>query len=115
MKKVLFWLGGALSGFLNGLLGAGGGMIIVPMLRKKVDTKKAHATSIAIILPITIVSALFYYNKGIVSFSDANPYILWGLLGSIIGILILSKIKSNILRKIFAILMIWCGWRLLIR
>ena len=43
---------GGIIGFLNGLLGAGGGMVAVPVLKKEMDTKQAHATSIAVIIPI---------------------------------------------------------------
>ncbi len=115
MKKILFWVCSMLAGLLNGLLGAGGGMVIVPLLRQKTDTRKAHATSIAIILPISIISAIFYYYKGVVSISDAAPYIIWGLIGAVIGIILLSKIKPKWIRKLFAILMIWAGWRLMVR
>lgn len=113
MKKFIYRLGGALAGILNGLLGAGGGMILVPILKKNLETRKAHATSIAIILPITTVSAVFYYYRRDVTFSDATPYIIWGLIGALIGIFLLSNVKPIIIRKLFALLMLWAAWRLI--
>ena len=116
MKKFLSYLGGLLAGVLNGLLGAGGGMIIVPMLVKSgLERKKAHATSVCIILPICIFSATMYLNAGSVTLSDSYPYLLWGVIGSVIGAWILPKINQNLLKKIFSILMLWASYRMLIR
>ena len=45
LKNTLSAVGGFLSGAVNGLLGAGGGMIAVPMLAKSgLEAKKSHAT-----------------------------------------------------------------------
>ena len=111
MKKKLFSLWGTLAGFLNGMLGAGGGMVVVPILKTKLSEKQAHATSVAVILPICAVSALFYLQQGAVSVYDALPYLLWGLLGSAIGVVLMKKLS----RKIFALMMLWAGIRLIIR
>ena len=64
--------GGALIGFVNGFFGGGGGMLCVPLLEKILDepTKKAHATAILIILPISIASAVTYIASGYFSFFD---------------------------------------------
>ena len=52
---------GAACGLLNGLFGAGGGMAAVPLLKAGgLPQKKAHATSLAVILPLAAVSAAFY-------------------------------------------------------
>lgn len=115
MKKKLFSLWGACAGLLSGMLGAGGGMVTVPILKTKMTEKQAHATSVAVILPICIVSAIFYLQQGAVTLFDALPYLLWGVLGSIIGVILMKKLSGNILRKIFALLMLWAGIRLIIR
>ena len=70
---------GGIIGFLNGLLGAGGGMVAVPVLKKEMDTKQAHATSIAVIIPMSIFSAASYLLKGSVTIQDAFPYIPGGI------------------------------------
>ena len=48
---------GVVTGFCNGFFGGGGGMIVVPMLvlLLKLSPKKAHATAILIILPISVI------------------------------------------------------------
>lgn len=109
-KNIIF---GGISGFLNGLFGAGGGMVVVPSIRSETGTKEAHATSIAIILPISIVSAISYILRGNVKIQSALPYIPFGVIGAIIGIILMKKFKPNIIRKIFALVMLWAGLRMI--
>ncbi len=107
---------GFFVGVINSLLGAGGGMIAVPLLRHMgLSQKEAHASAIAVILPLTAVSAGIYILTQKVTFSQALPYIPAGLAGSLIGSYILPKIPENILRKVFAIFMLWAGIRMLLR
>lgn len=116
MKKFLPPISGLIAGLINGLLGAGGGMIIVPMLLKSgLSRKQAHATSVCIILPICIFSSIIYLINGRVILNDVLPYMVWGILGSITGALVLAKINQNLLRRIFGLLIIWAAIRLLIR
>ena len=73
-------------GIVNGLLGAGGGMIAVPLLKKLgLSQKQAHANAVAVILPITVLSAALYLIKGYVSLADSFVFIPGGLVGSLIG------------------------------
>lgn len=115
-SKWLLPLGGVLTGFLNGLFGAGGGMSAVPILKSSgLDTNKAHANSVAVIVPLSTFSATLYLLNGAVRISDALPYIPSGLIGSAVGALLLHKIPSKWLRRIFGIFVLWAGIRLLIR
>ncbi len=116
MKKTISAIGGFLAGALNGLLGAGGGMIIVPTLTKLgLSQQKAHATSVCIILPFCVFSASLYLSSGKVTIQDALPYLGWGVLGASIGTYILSKINEQILRRMFGLLMIWAAYRMVFR
>lgn len=107
--------GGILTGIINGLLGAGGGMIAVPMLKRKIEPEKAHATSVAIILFICLFSAYNYYNNGIVEIKEVYPFLLWGLIGSMVGSWLLPKINRKWLRLIFSLFIIWAGIRMLLK
>lgn len=116
MQKFYYYILGFFSGILNGLFGSGGGLIIIPMLKRKgIDTKKAHATSICIILPISIVSIFFYYINDHINILKSISYIPMGLLGAFVGSIIMKKISNDFLKKIFAIIVIFSSIRLLIK
>ena len=107
---------GGLIGIVNGLFGAGGGMVAVPLLKKMgFSQTDAHANAVAVILPITVVSAILYIIKDYINLSDALTYIPTGVVGSFLGTLILKKISPVYLKKIFGFFMIYAGIRLLIR
>ncbi len=114
-KKVILAVCGAVIGFLNGFFGGGGGMICVPLLEKvlQLPNKYSHATAIAIILPISFVSAVIYCLNGNV---EAVPLYTIGagvLVGGIIGSFALKFLPSKAVRVIFAIVMLAGGIRLL--
>ena len=107
---------GLAVGVVNGLLGAGGGMIAVPLLKKLgFQQKQAHANAVAVILPITVLSAAFYLIKVHVRLSDCFVYIPGGLLGSFIGTYCLKKISPIWLKRIFGGFMVYAGVRLLLK
>ena len=115
-KKLLLPFSGIAIGIVNGLLGAGGGMIAVPLLKKLgLEQKAAHSNAVAVILPITLLSAVLYIWKDYVNLSSALPYIPTGIIGSVAGTYILKKISPKYLKKIFAAFMIYAGIRLLLK
>lgn len=115
-KSLLLSVGGFSIGLINGLLGAGGGMIAVPLLKKTgLSQKEAHANAIAVILPITVLSAMLYLLNDYVAFKDAFVYIPTGLLGALIGTYFLKKISPIWLKRIFGIFMVYAGVRLLMK
>lgn len=84
-------------------------MVVVPSIRKELGTKSAHATSIAIIMPMSITSAISYIIKGYVNLQTALPYIPFGIIGALSGIMIMKKVKPKVIKKIFAFVMLWAG------
>lgn len=107
MKIFQKLLTGLSAGFLNGLFGAGGGLVIIPMLEKiGLSPKKSHATSIAIILPLSIISSGIYLLNFAPELYKFLFYIPFGLVGAYIGCKILNKISTNKLQKIFGIIII---------
>ncbi|MBQ8426652.1 MAG: sulfite exporter TauE/SafE family protein [Clostridia bacterium] len=109
-------LAGVFAGFINGVFGGGGGMIIVPILIMllKYQPNNAHATAILIILPISIVSCLFYVAFGSLDLSVALPVGGGVILGGIVGALILSKLSNKWLIIIFSVVMAVAGAKMLI-
>ena len=118
MKKetVFSAVAGISIGLVNGLFGAGGGMLAVPMLKKSgMEQKKAHANAVAVILPVSMVSATLYLLRDYVNLPDAVVYIPTGVIGALIGTFVLKKISPFLLKKIFGAFMIYAGVRLLLK
>ncbi len=104
---------GSLAGLANGLFGAGGGLFIVPLFIHwcKIEERNAFASSVAIILPISIVSAFIYFKHGYLNIISALPYIIGGALGGFISGHFFKNINMLWLRRIFAIFILYGGFR----
>ncbi len=108
-----------LAGVTNGLLGAGGGIILIFMLthylaRRNENEKYAYALSCIAVFCFSGVSAAVYAFRGNLSFSAASPYLLPALFGGIAGALILRRISPIFLKKLFALLLVYGGVRMLL-
>lgn len=116
MKKIKLLFSGLMIGFINALFGAGGGIIAVALLKKEYnDQKKAQATAVSVILPITVITAIRYITLGYMTFKEALPYILPGFLGAIVGSKILKKANNKLLKTLFSCIMLWAGVRLILK
>lgn len=116
MKLLKFLATGAAAGFLNGLFGAGGGMVVVPMLhRDGLPAQRAHATSIAVILPLSVASSLLYLSMGQLDLASAVQFIPLGLAGAALGGWLLPRIKTVWLHRIFGAIVLFSAVRLLLQ
>ncbi len=112
-------LTGLASGYINGLFGTGGGIVLVFVLTRVMkeaygfNARDIFATVIAAILPMSAVSAAFYLSGGDVSLALAEPYLLPGMIGGVIGGLLLEKINLKLLKKLFAFMVAYAGVRML--
>lgn len=115
-KNAKYALSGACAGAANGLFGAGGGMILVPLLTRwaKLEDKKAFATSISIIAPICLVSILVYCFGGTLDFAGALPYLLGGFFGGLVAGKLFKKIPEKFLHKALGLIIIYGGIRSLL-
>lgn len=117
IKKIFTFFGGLLVGFVNGFLGAGGGMIVVPLLRllNKEDQKISHATAILVLLPISLISAIAYLiNKNvqvnIIAITACGTFV-----GGLIGTFLLCKLRGKVIGYIFTIIMAISGIMMIIK
>ena len=116
MSNIKKFLAGIAIGIVNVTLGAGGGMLTVPLYKKcGFDQKSAQINAVATILPITIISFIIYLFNGNVNFSEAFPYIVFGLPGAILGTFVIKKTSNKMLKSAFAIFMLWAGIRMIIK
>lgn len=115
-QKFYYSVLGLSAGALNGLFGAGGGMIVVPFLEYSgIEPKKSHATSIAIIFMMSVISCIFYYFNGHLHFAEAAVYLPSGLIGAVCGAFLLKKMPKTLLKRLFGLLMIFSAVRLFLK
>lgn len=115
LKEFSVYFVGLAAGIINGLLGGGGGMIVVPglALTLGLTAKKSHATALAVIFPASVISAcvlLFTFKNDWVLLSATT---LGVSAGGVVGALLLKKLKNPAITKIFAVLMLLAGVKLL--
>lgn len=115
LKEFSVYFVGLAAGIINGLLGGGGGMIVVPglALTLGLTAKKSHATALAVILPASVISAcilLFTFKNDLVLLSATTIGVS---AGGVVGALLLKKLKNPAITKIFAVLMLLAGVKLL--
>lgn len=105
-----------ITGLCNGLFGAGGGMIVVPSMVHflEIEEHDAHATAIAVILPLAIVSAFIYFRNGFLDLGKLLPVAAGGVLGGLFGAFLLHRVPSCWLRRIFALFMIAAAVRMIL-
>ncbi|MGN0771324.1 MAG: sulfite exporter TauE/SafE family protein [Christensenellales bacterium] len=115
-RKFLIVLASLAAGFATGIFGGGGGMIIVPILTGLygLEASKAHATAIATIFPLCLVSVIFYLTHGGWEWQRGLVITAGVVVGGIFGALLMNKIPSNALQFIFYVLMIVGGVKMLV-
>ena len=111
--SVKYAVAGTLAGAANGCFGGGGGMVLLPLLTRwcHVEEKKAFATSLAVILPLTAVSALVYGLRDRLCWQAALPYGLGGIAGGFLAGKWLERLPTLWLRRGFGLLLMLAGAR----
>ena len=110
----------ALSGFCNALIGAGGGIILSLFMSRLMseeltDRRDVLVLSQAAMIPGCAVSCLIYAAEGKLDTANFAVFALPALLGGALGSLLLTKIKPKWIIRIFALLVIFSGVRMLLR
>jgi uncharacterized membrane protein YfcA len=109
---------GIVAGFLAGLLGIGGGIIIVPALLVALaatDTggavimHVAVATSLATIIPTSLSSSRAHWRRQSVDVALARRWAPAVFLGACAGVLVADRLHSDTLTAIFAVMAVLFG------
>lgn len=108
-------LAGLAAGAINGLFGAGGGMLLVPLLGNspEISDEEIFPCSISVILPVSIVSAVVSGLSGRLSLADALPFLPGSALGGLAAGLWGRKIPTVWLHRGLGILIVAGGIRYL--
>lgn len=106
---------GLTAGILNGFLGGGGGLILIPALSAwcHMEEESLFPTSVSIMLPISIMSLWISAQSGPLPWSDALPYLIGSAAGGFLVGLLGKRIPTIWLHRILGIMILWGGVRYL--
>lgn len=108
---------GIITGFMAGMLGIGGAIIMIPALVFFIgfSQQMAQGTSLAVMLPpVGIIAAYNYYKAGQVNIKFAIILAVCFLVGSYFGSKFALTLPQPILKKIFGILLLLVAAKMLI-
>ena len=104
-------LAGTAAGAVNGLFGAGGGMVLVPLLkRSELTQEEVFASSIVIIFPMCIISLL---PRTPLPWAQAMPFLISGTIGGILAATLGKRIPVKWLHRVLGVLILYGGIRYL--
>lgn len=122
------WLGfvitGVFAGFISGLLGIGGGVIIVPALAYLFVNQQiphefimhaATASSLAIMVLTTLIAALSHHRHEPIRWPLYWRFFPGLIVGACSGVIIAHFLHSNVLRIIFAVFLLLVAAKLFLR
>ena len=106
---------GLCAGTVNGLFGAGGGMVLIPLMEILTDINEddIFSSSLAVVLPICVISLLTAAFRQPIPWADAVLYLPGSAIGGLAAGLWGQKIPTRWLRRLLGILIIWGGIRYL--
>lgn len=115
MKGIRSVLAGGAAGLVNGLLGTGGGMVLVPLLRGggALREEQVFPASVAIILPLCPISLAVSALHTPILWAQALPYLLGGTVGGVLAGIFGKNIPVTWLHRILGALILWGGIRYL--
>jgi uncharacterized membrane protein YfcA len=109
-------LAGGCAGAIAGLFGAGGGLVLVPLLTllTSLSQEEIFPASLSVILPVCLVTLAVTALYGGISWREALPYLPGSALGGVIAGRYGHKIPVCWLHRGLGILILWGGWRYLL-
>lgn len=107
---------GLVAGFMSGLFGVGGGILIVPALVVVLGfgQRLAHGTSLAAVLPISIASLIGYVVHGNVDWTVGGLLAVGAVAGAVVGTHFLHRLPHDALAIGFALLLLATAARMIL-
>ena len=108
---------GLTAGVLAGLLGIGGGVLMVPamVLIMGFDQHIAQGTSLLVIIPAAAFGSFTHHRHGRLVLRDAAALAVGGVLGALLGSVTALSLDEELLRRLFAVLMLAVAGRMLMQ
>ena len=93
----------------------GGGLILVPafIYILKMDDKLARGTATVCILPMVIMSSIFYYKENNINWKTGLLCAIGGVFGGITGTKILKKIPTKYVKILFTLFLLYVSLKML--
>ena len=106
---------GIFAGIVCGFFGSGGGMILVPSFVHLLglNEKEARATSVFAILPMVIVSMLFYMQADYIDWKIGINCAIGGIIGGYIGSKLLKKTQNKYLQIFFIFFLVYVSIKMI--
>ncbi len=94
-------------------MGFGGGTVLILFLTGVLSfgQTKAQGINLMFFIPCALISLIIYAGKGLVDFKKVIPMTLGGIIGVAIGYLILQRIPTEYLSKLFGGFVVLLGLR----
>lgn len=108
---------GLAAGFLSGLVGIGGGIIIVPVLVYFLGFTQHQAqgtTLFMFMLPIGILGVMNYHKQGYVDYKTALIICTTFVLGSFFGSKLAISLDQKLVKQLFAVILVLLGIKMLL-
>ena len=115
MTELLILIGVGLStGFLSGLLGVGGGVVMVPLMTVLLGIEQhlAQGISMLVIIPTSLVGIWQLHKKKLVDYKSAALFAVGSIIGAIISSNIVPYIAGDDLKRMFGVFIIYSGVRM---
>lgn len=117
MKKEVLYkiLIGFFAGIVSGLFASGGGMILVPafIYLLKMEDVESRATSVICILPMVVISGIFYYTGSYFDWRIGMLCAIGGVIGGIVGAKLLNKLPEKYLKIAFTIFLVYASYKMI--
>lgn len=108
------YVAGGAAGLANGLFGGGGGMVVIPLLSRRLPPEKLYATCVGLIFPVCAVSAGVYLCTGSIALREALPYLAGGAVGGWLGGRLYGKVPTQWLKWLFTAFLFYAGVKYLL-
>ncbi|TDK28172.1 sulfite exporter TauE/SafE family protein [Arthrobacter crusticola] len=115
-----FWIAligvGVVGGLLSGLFAIGGGIIMVPLLMALADfdQRRAAATSLAAIVPASVVGSATYLLAGEIDLLAGFFIAIGGIAGALLGSALLKRLPIVWLRWMFIVFILLVAARMVL-
>ena len=116
-QTIVIILLGAVTGFVAGLAGVGGGIVIIPVLVMLLgySQHQAQGTAISLLsIPVSIAAAWTYYRSGFVDLKIVGFLAVGFVVGGYFGAKVAVQLPNVLLQRLFGVLLITIGLRMVV-